>query len=177
MSINLWGSATSACTHRVLITPNELGLMYDLTQVNLMKGEHEFGGPSSSLDAIMSGNPVKIGNFEKALSIGNSYFDPSVKIIVAELVNLLEAEKATAMFMAGHDYYEDVLDSDAYLAGNTSLSRSQNFSLADVYVFTWMPYIKLLGLHDEIAARPRLESLWKRISSRSFWKSAVKDMP
>ncbi|KAG7079401.1 putative glutathione S-transferase [Colletotrichum scovillei] len=215
MSIKLWGSVTSACTHRVLITLNELGLKYDLTQINLMKGEQKnpiyvkerhpfgripviqdgdlqlfesraicrylvtkYGGPSSPLDAVASGDPVKIAKFEKALSIDYSYFDPSVKTLCneklwknpAEPANPLEEDKATTMFKIALDYYEDFLGSNAYLAGN-------DFSLTDVHVFTWMPYIKLLGLYEEIAARPKVEDLWKRVSSRSAWKSALKDMP
>ncbi|EXF82427.1 hypothetical protein CFIO01_01887 [Colletotrichum fioriniae PJ7] len=74
------------------------------------------------------------------------------------------------MFKTALDYYEDFLGSNTYLAGN-------HFSLGDVYVFIWMPYIKLLGLYEEVAARPNVEDLWKRVSSRSAWKSAVKDMP
>ncbi|EXF82428.1 hypothetical protein CFIO01_01888 [Colletotrichum fioriniae PJ7] len=123
MWIKLWGSVTSYCTHRVLITLNELGIKYNLTQVNLMKGDQnmkdpayiqeqhpfgripvsihgdiqlfesraicrylvtKFGGPSSSLDAVVSGDPVNIGSFEKALSIDYSYFDPSVKALCNE---------------------------------------------------------------------------------------------
>ncbi|KAK7453058.1 hypothetical protein Landi51_04053 [Colletotrichum acutatum] len=215
MSIKLWGSVTSACTHRVLITLNELGLKYNLTQVNLMRGEQrdpayieeqhpfgripvihdgdlqlfkfraicrylvtKYGGPSSSLDAVVSDDPVKIGKFEKALSIDCSkfllrprrYTDNATYLSPAEPANPLEEEKATAMFKTALDYYENFLGSSAYLAGNES-------SLADVYVFTWMPYIKLLGLYEEVAGRPNVEDLWKRVSSRSAWKSAVKDMP
>ncbi|KAK1517440.1 hypothetical protein CPAR01_15920 [Colletotrichum paranaense] len=44
----------------------------------------EFGGPISSLDAVMSGDPVTVGNFEKALSIDYSYFDPSVRTLCNE---------------------------------------------------------------------------------------------
>ncbi|KAL0778837.1 hypothetical protein CaCOL14_005095 [Colletotrichum acutatum] len=180
MSIKLWGSVTSACTHRVLITLNELGLKYNLTQVNLMRGEQrdpayieeqhpfgripvihdgdlqlfkfraicrylvtKYGGPSSSLDAVVSDDPVKIGKFEKALSIDCSKF-------------LLRPVR------------QDIVQREA---------MEEESSLADVYVFTWMPYIKLLGLYEEVAGRPNVEDLWKRVSSRSAWKSAVKDMP
>lgn len=98
------------------------------------------------------------------------------------------------MFKTALDYYEDFLGSSTYLAGNVRssapfairttlpggkplLTVKQHLSLGDVYVFTWMPYIKLLGLYEEVAAGPNVEDLWKRVSSRSAWKSAVKDMP
>ncbi|KAK0368714.1 hypothetical protein CLIM01_13926 [Colletotrichum limetticola] len=138
----------------------------------------EFGGPISSLDAVMSGDPVTVGNFEKALSIDYSYFDPSVRTLCnekmwknpAEPAYPFQVEKATEMFKTALDYYEDFLGSNAYLAGN-------NFSLADIHIFTWMPYIHLLGLYEEVTARPHVEDLWKPVSGRSAWKSAVKDMP
>lgn len=49
MWIKLWGSVTSSCTHRVLITLNELGIKYNLTQVNLMKGDQNMKVPSCCL--------------------------------------------------------------------------------------------------------------------------------
>ncbi|KAJ0339507.1 hypothetical protein KNSL1_011981 [Colletotrichum chrysophilum] len=122
-------------------------------------------GASSSLDVITSGDPIMIGKFEKALSIDYSYFDPP-----AEAANPLEVEKATAMFKTALDYYEDLLGSNSYLVGDS-------FSLADIYVFTWIPYVKFLGLYDEVPARPKFEGLWKRVSIRPSWQKVLKDMP
>ncbi|KAH9229924.1 hypothetical protein K456DRAFT_1728191 [Colletotrichum gloeosporioides 23] len=202
MALKLWGSPTSGCTHRVMITLNELRIEYDLFQITLQKGEqkdpdyiktyHPFVripviqdgdlqlfesraicryivakfGPSSSLDVITSGDPIMIGGFEKALSIDYSYFDPSVRTFCneklwknpAEAANPLEVEKATAMFKTALDYYEELLGSNAYLVGD-------------------MPYIKFLGLYDEVAARPKFEGLWKRVSTRPSWQKVLKDMP
>ncbi|KAL3295664.1 glutathione S-transferase [Colletotrichum asianum] len=74
------------------------------------------------------------------------------------------------MFKTALDYYEDLLGSNAYLVGDS-------FSLADIYVFTWMPYIMFLGLYDEVAARPKFEGLWKTVSTRQSWQKVLKDMP
>ncbi|KAK1844226.1 hypothetical protein CCHR01_13127 [Colletotrichum chrysophilum] len=202
MALKLWGSPTSGCTHRVMITLNELGIDYDLSQITLQKGEqknpdyikkyHPFGripviqdgdlqlfesraicryivakfGASSSLDVITSGDPIMIGKFEKALSIDYSYFDPSVRTLCneklwknpAEAANPLEVEKATAMFKTALDYYEDLLGSNSYLVGD-------------------IPYVKFLGLYDEVPARPKFEGLWKRVSIRPSWQKVLKDMP
>ncbi|KAF3809725.1 Glutathione S-transferase [Colletotrichum gloeosporioides] len=127
-------------------------------------------GASSSLGVITSGDPIMIAKFEKALSIGYSYVDPSVRTLCnenswnspAEAANSLELEKAPAMFKTALDYYEDLLGFN---------------SLADIYVFTWMPYIKFLGLYDEVAAGPNFEGLWKRVSTRPPWQKVLRDMP
>ncbi|EQB56391.1 hypothetical protein CGLO_03606 [Colletotrichum gloeosporioides Cg-14] len=110
-------------------------------------------GASSSLDVITSGNPIMIAKFEKALRIGYSYFDPSVRTFPAEAANSLELEKAPAMFKTALDYYEDLLGSNSYLAGD------------------------ILGLYDEVAARPKFEGLWKRVSTRPSCQKVLKDMP
>ncbi|KAI8258572.1 Glutathione S-transferase [Colletotrichum sp. SAR 10_98] len=107
-------------------------------------------GASSSLDVITSGDPIVIGKFEKALSIDYSYFDPSVRTLCNEKLWKNPAEAANPL---------------------------ESFSLADIYVFTWMPYIKFLGLYDEVAARPKFEGLWKRVSTRPSWQKVLKDMP
>ncbi|KAF4921963.1 Glutathione S-transferase F12 [Colletotrichum viniferum] len=165
MALKLWGSPTSGCAHRVMITLNELRIEYDLSQITLQKGEqkdpdyiktyHSFG----RIPVIQDGD---LQLFEsRAIS---RYIVANEKLWKnpAEAANPLEVEKATAMFKTALDYYEELLGSNAYLVGD---------------VFTWMPYIKFLGLYDEAAARPEFEGLWKRVSTRPSWQKVLKDMP
>lgn len=54
MAIKLYGSPRSSCTQRVLMTLFELGLDYELVELNLQNAEHKVSLTSTLLTVVMS---------------------------------------------------------------------------------------------------------------------------
>ncbi|KAI8311054.1 hypothetical protein K4K61_012857 [Colletotrichum sp. SAR11_59] len=165
MALKLWGSPTFGCTHRVMITLNELGIDYDLSQITLQKGEqkdpdyikmyHPFGRIP-----VIQGGDLQLFESRAICRYIVAKFGASSSLDVITSGDPIMIGKFEKALSIDYSYFDP-----------------SSFSLADIYVFTWMPYIMFLGLYDEVAARPKFEGLWKTVSTRQSWQKVLKDMP
>ncbi|KAL3420362.1 hypothetical protein PVAG01_08861 [Phlyctema vagabunda] len=76
-----------------------------------------------------------------------------------------EVDKALSILTTCLDYYERVLDTRDYLAGD-------EFPLVDIYVMSWIPWLHAVGLDALLRSRPGVEAWWKRVTSESSFLAA-----
>ncbi|CAI4220159.1 unnamed protein product [Parascedosporium putredinis] len=130
-------------------------------------------GKGHQLDSSQIASIADIGIYEQAASVEYSYFEPAIsglgyENIFKKFMGRGDADPAAVLQLRASlaqvlDYYEKVLATRQYLAGN-------EFSLVDLYHLPWMPFFAKLGLESELTSRPNFEAWWKRASSRPSWQ-------
>lgn len=93
-------------------------------------------------------------------------------------------KKASAALATCLDYFESRLQKNTFLAGKVRKlvfiffdfsNMIQELTLVDIFILTWIPYFRYLGIEDQISSRPNFEALWKRVSARPAWKKILDD--
>ncbi|KAF1980319.1 hypothetical protein BU23DRAFT_625542 [Bimuria novae-zelandiae CBS 107.79] len=153
MAVKIYGSIQSTCTQRVIFTALELGIDYDLHDINMMNGEHKSASYILAKSAKDSGKtalyfctnePVTVDLREQLASIEYSNFDSSMARLGYEKMfkrfmdkgeaNDVVVEAATRNLLDALDHFDKVLTNRPYLSDH-------GFGLLDIYDAPWINFL------------------------------------
>ncbi|WZH49483.1 glutathione S-transferase [Fusarium acuminatum] len=123
------------------------------------------------------GDAKAVAAFEQLASVEYAYFEPAVSTLAFELIfkrlfNLGETSQATvdqqkALLNTTLDYYDRVLDTHDYLAGET-------YSLVDLFHVPWLGFLRnRLQLGEVIDSRKNVAAWAERITQRPASKTVA----
>jgi glutathione S-transferase len=196
--MKVYGSATSACTHKVLMVFAEKGHEAELVEVDVLRGEDKqpehvarmpFGEiPALDDDGFLLYESRAIIRYLDQRLPGPSLTpdDPRLSGPVWDLVRsgpvyeIIRRSPAVDLFPPRPDD-ESIAGAraelarafgvlDAALADQPYLAGPE-FSLAEVTFLPYLTYLSASGGGDLIAERPHLAAWWDRISARPSWRA------
>ncbi len=198
--IKLYGHPGSTCTRTVLFSLEENAIPYELTLVDIMKGEHKSLGhiarqPFGQLPAIdddgfkmyesramaryideKSGfkltpkDAQQRAKMEQWISVETSDFSPAAMTFVYDGV-FKRAQTPEALKAAGDKLEAAVAVIDKSLAeSGKPFLVGDQFTIADITFAPYIDYTMMTPAKDIYAKYPQFTAWWGRVSSRPTWQ-------
>ena len=198
--IKLYGHPGSTCTRTVLFSLEENAIPYELTLVDIMKGEHKSLGhiarqPFGQLPAIdddgfkmyesramaryideKSGfkltpkDAQQRAKMEQWISVETSDFTPAAMTFVYDGV-FKRAQTPEALKAAGDKLEAAVAVIDKSLAeSGKPFLVGDQFTIADITFAPYIDYTMMTPAKDIYAKYPQFTAWWGRVSSRPTWQ-------
>lgn len=199
--IKLFGNPLSTCTRKVLTVLAEAAIPYEMTVVDLSKGEHKQPAhlarqPFGQVPAIdddgfklyesraicrylvaKTKSPlVPEGLHERAaldqfMSIEQSNFSPHAMKFVYHYVMKREQD-AAVLEQAGKMLETNYAVLSKQLSGDPFV-LGDTFTLADIGYMPYIEYMQLTPAKEILEKYPEVVAWWKRVSERASWRKAA----
>ncbi len=198
--IQLFGHPASTCTRKVLFSLEETATPYELTLVDIMKGEHKSPAhvarqPFGQLPAIEDNgfkmfesraiaryvdekagfkltpkDPQARAKMEQWVSVETSDFTPAAMTFVYDGV-FKRAQTPEALKTAGEKLETAVAVMDKSLAeSGKPFLTGDQFTIADIAFAPYIDYSMMTSAKDIYAKYPNFTAWWKRVSERPTWQ-------
>ncbi len=199
--IHLYGNPASTCTRKVLMTLAETGTPYELTVIDLAKGEHKQPAhlgrqPFGQIPAIdddgfsffesraicryineKSGGKLIPQDLqgralaEQWVSVESANFTPHAMRFVYHYV-FKRPQDPAVLEQATRGLETALAVMDARLA-KTPYFAGRDFSLADVVFMPYLEYLMATPAKELVAKYTHVASWWGRVSERPTWLKTV----
>ncbi len=199
--LKIYGNPFSTCTRKVLMTLAETEQPYELTVVDLAKGEHKgethlrhqpFGRVPALDDEgfelfesramsrylnergkgkLLPSDAKARAKVEQWISIETSEFSGHAMKFVYE--HVMKRPQEAAVLDTARSALEKTLSvMDAQL-GRTPYLTGDEFTLADICYMPYIEYLMATPVKETFAKYPNVSTWWNRISERPTWKKAI----
>lgn len=197
--IRIYGLKQATCTQRVLLTLEELGLDYELKDIDLKKGEHKTPeylklNPFGQIPALEHNGKIlfesrSLIRYIASLSSGlynnkelvetwlecdNNHFNPKISPIIYERVfkKYYNQEPDENIIKQNLDKLLPILNIyDKHLADHEYLADT--YSIADI---SHLPYLRMFyenGFNQYVDERPNLKRWYDSLSNKPMWKKLL----